>query len=362
MTCTAHRTGRTGNTQHDTPEHTQQTRSGKKQTTGKKKRGWGKKKGGGATRRQGPGHPRPEKTQSRRQRGAKRGGKKKKKGGGDKTSRPKSPGAGKHAKQNTTGAQQGGEGEKGTKKKTNHNHKGGNPSPEGAEQAKSEPRTAKGKVRGTKTRPGGRPARPGQAGHAHAHTRGTRAWRPPTRKGRCLRPQQKAPVHRPSPPSQDGRYGKLDASVTGSTHAKPTQRTQPKTEAGGTRQGQPHRGAPNGSTRSAPSAPASAGASGRHNKTGSRAASTCPAQPPSKAGGDSPRGGGRHHGDGKADRSTESDRTGRGAAHQRGATRQATEARRRPQPRHQDRCQATTATGCRKPGKRAQHTTNRGTG
>ena len=46
--------------------------------------------------------------------------------------------------------------------------------------------------------------------------------------------------------SQDRRYGKPDASVTGSTHAKPPQQTQPKTEAGGTRQGQPHRGAPNG--------------------------------------------------------------------------------------------------------------------
>ena len=111
-----------------------------------------------------------------------------------------------------------------------------------------------------------------------------------------------------------------------------------------------------------PSALSSAGASGRHNEPGSRPASTCPAQPPSKAGGDSPRGGGRHHGDGKADRSTESDRTGRGAVHQRGATRHAREARRRPQPGHEDRCQATTATGCREPGKRAQHTTNRGTG
>ena len=44
---------------------------------------------------------------------------------------------------------------------------------------------------------------------------------------------------------KDGRYGQPDASVTGSTHTKPPQRTQPKTEAGGTRQGQPHRGAPN---------------------------------------------------------------------------------------------------------------------
>ena len=65
-------------------------------------------------------------------------------------------------------------------------------------------------------------------------------------KGRCCRPHETAPVHQPSPPSKDGRYEKPDASVTGSTHAKPPQRTQPETDAGGTRQGQPYRGVPNG--------------------------------------------------------------------------------------------------------------------
>ena len=204
---------------------------------------------------------------------------KKRGGGGNKTPRPRAPEAEKHVKQETTGRTEGGrerkkegggqdakaQGTRGRKtrkaghnggstkgrrgketKKPNNNHKQGNPSAQGAEQAKSEPRTAKGKVRHTKTRPEGRPARHGQAGHAHAHTRGTRAWRPPTRKGRCRRPHKIAPVHRPSPPSQDRRYGKPDASVTGSTHAKPPQRTQPKNEAGGTRQRQPNRGAPNG--------------------------------------------------------------------------------------------------------------------
>ena len=38
------------------------------------------------------------------------------------------------------------------------------------------------------------------------------------------------------------------------------------------------------------------------------------------------------------------------------------EARCRPQPRHTDRCQATTSTGCRKPGKRAKYAMNYGTG
>ena len=117
-----------------------------------------------------------------------------------------------------------------------------------------------------------------------------------------------------------------------------------------------------GTTRSEPSARASAGASGRHKEPGSRPASKCPAQPPSKSGGASPRAGERHHGVRKADWSIESDRTGRGAAHQRGATRHAREARRRPQPRHTDRCQAATANGCRKPGQHAQTATNRGTG
>ena len=54
------------------------------------------------------------------------------------------------------------------------------------------------------------------------------------------------------------------------------------------------------------------------------------------------------------------DRTRRGAP--RGATRHAREARHRPQPRHTDRCQATTAAGCREPGERAQHATNHGKG
>ena len=73
-----------------------------------------------------------------------------------------------------------------------------------------------------------------------------------------------------------------------------------------------------GTTRSEPSAPASAGARGRHNEPGCPPPCVCPAQPPSKAGGASPLGGERHHGVGKANQSTESDRNGRGAAHHAG--------------------------------------------
>ena len=117
----------------------------------------------------------------------------------------------------------------------------------------------------------------------------------------------------------------------------------------------PDAGSRTGTMRTKPSAPASAGASGRHKEPGSRPASTCPAQPPSKSGGKSPGGAERHRGVRKTDRSTESDRTGRGAAHAR-------EARRCPQPRHTGRCQATKATRWRTPWRRAQHATNHVTG
>ena len=218
-------------------------------------------------------------------------------------------------------------------------------------------------MRRTKTRPGGRPARLGQEEHAdtHTHTRDL-GWRPLARKGRCRRPHETDPVHRPSPPSKEGRYGKPDASVTGSTQANNRSARSPRPTPVDPQGTIPSRG-PERVRRGASPAPlARKGASGRHNEPGSRPASTCPAQPPGKTGGASPRDGERHHGVRKADRSTESNRTRRGAAHQRGAMGHARQARRRPQPRHEDRCRATTATWCRESGKRAQYTTNRGTG
>ena len=193
----------------------------------------------------------------------------------------------------------------------------GQPQPGGAKQSRK-PKRPKEKVRRTRTRPGGRPARPGKEEQAHAHTHGTRAWRPPTRKGRCWRPHETAPVHRPSPPSNDGRSGKPDASVTGSTHANHRSARSPRPTPEGPARDNPIVGPRTGTTRSEPSAPTSAGASGRHKEPTSRPASACPVQPPSKAGGASPRGGERHHCNGKADQSTESDRTGRGAAHHAG--------------------------------------------
>ena len=106
--------------------------------------------------------------------------------------------------------------------------------------------------------------------------------------------------------------------MTGSTHANQRSASSPRLTPEGPARDNPIAGPQTGTTRSAPSAPALAGASGRHNEPGSRPASACPAQPPSKSGGKSPQDGKRHHTVGKADRSTESDRTGLGAAHHAG--------------------------------------------
>ena len=46
--------------------------------------------------------------------------------------------------------------------------------------------------------------------HTHTHTHGTPWWHPPSRKRRCRRQHQTAPVHRPSPSLKDRRHGKPD--------------------------------------------------------------------------------------------------------------------------------------------------------
>ena len=132
-----------------------------------------KKKGGGQQDAKAQGTP-GRNTRKARDNGAHRGGEGKKGGGGGQDAKaPGTRGQKTRKAGHNGGATRGGKGgrnKKPKKKKPNNNDKRGNPSPEGAEQAKSEPTEAKGKVRRTKTRPGGRPARPGQAGHAHAHT------------------------------------------------------------------------------------------------------------------------------------------------------------------------------------------------
>ena len=95
--------------------------------------------------------------------------------------------------------------------------KGGQASLEGAKQTKKATQAANGKVRRIQTRPGGRPARPAQEKQAHAHAHRIRAWRPLTGERSCQRPHETAPVHQPSTPPQSRRYGKPEASVTGST-------------------------------------------------------------------------------------------------------------------------------------------------
>ena len=207
-------------------------------------------------------------------------------------------------------------GENNKRRKKNRQRKG-QPQPGGG-RAKETDTAAKGKGEAHQNVPGrlARPTRP-----RRTSTR-TRARDPGVlssdRKGRCRRPHETAPVHRPSPPSNDGRYGKPDASVTGSTPANHRIARSPRLAPEGPARDDPIAGPRTGTTRSKPSVRASAGASGRHNEPGSRPASACPAQPPSKAEGASPRGGERHHGVGKADQSTESNRTGRGAAHHAG--------------------------------------------
>ena len=269
--------------------------------------------------------------------------------------RPKAPRAEKHGTPETTGAN------KGKKKKKSNTQQTGRPKPGGG-RTKNKEKAARGKGEAHHIAPE-RPARPTRPSRARARTNARDLGVVSSdSQGEVLASTRNSSVHRPSPPSKDGRYGKPDASVTGSTHANYRSARSPRTTLEEPARDNPIAKPRTGTTRSERRAPALAGPSSRHKEPGSWPAWTCPAQPPSKSGGASPWDEKRHHGVGKANRSTDSNRTGRGAAHQRGATRLARESCRQPKPRHTDRCQATTATGCRKPGQRPQHATNHGTG
>ena len=102
--------------------------------------------------------------------------------------------------------------------------------------------------------------------------------------------------------------------MTRSTHANHRSARSPRPTPEGPARDGPIAGPLTGTTLRELSAPALAGASGKHNEPGSQPASALPSQPPSKAGGASPQAGDRHHGVRKPNQSTESDRTGRGAA------------------------------------------------
>ena len=356
-------------------QQNKQEGGGGAQKAGEKRGGGEAEKEGRGTQRQGPGHPGPETRESKRQRGRRKKKKRTRGGGGGGASeqtapRPRAPGAGNKRKQETTGARKGNNGKKQERKQRRQtkNKKGATPARRRPSKAERQSGQREGEAH---QKAPGRPARLTRPGRrsTHTHTHGIRAWRPPTCKGRCWRPHETAPVHRPSPRSNDGRYGKPDASVTGSTHANNHSACSPRPTPEGPSRDNPITGPGTGTTRSEPSAPASAGASGRHNESGSRPASACPAQPPSKAGGTSPRGGERHHGVQKvtgAPRAT--DQTRRGAptrgheARQRGTPPATTKAhgqvpsnngRWLPQtrrarttlnePRHENRCQAPPA-------------------
>ena len=220
-------------------------------------------------------------------------------------------------------------------------------------------------MRRTKTRPGGRPARRGQDRRAQAHTHRTRAWHPPTRKGRCRRPHKTALMHRLSPLSNDGRYGKVDASVTGSIHTNHRSARSPRPTPEGPTRDNPMVGPERLQREAGPAAlPRRGPAAGTMSPVHGRPW-RAPRSHPVKR----PRAGERHHGVEKADRSTgatgpdEARRTTPGhEARHRGTPPATTKAhgqlpssniRRVPQsrracttrnkPRHEDRCQATPA-------------------
>ena len=215
--------------------------------------------------------------------------------GSQKAQRPRAPGAGDHGKKRGYGG--------GRRSKTKSARAQG---AKGREAWKAkESRGARGKknskTKNQTTEPRATPARRGpnkeegqnsqRKGEAHQNAPGRpacptrpRRARTSTHAHRCWRPHQTAPVHQPSPPSKSRRYGKPDASVTGSTHENKRSARSPRLKPEGPARDNPIAGPRMGTKRSESSALASAGASGRHKEPGSRRASTCPAQPPSKAG------------------------------------------------------------------------------
>ena len=217
-------------------------------------------------------------------------------------------------------------------------------------------------VRRTKTRQGGQPARPSQEEHTHTHTQdpGVASSDPKAEVSASTRNSPgalgKCPFKRQTVP-EIGRAS--DRVIRGRTTAAYAAQDRSRRDPPGTT---PLPG-PERVRRRARQAPLlrQGPAVGTMNPVPGRPP-RAPRSNPVRPGAIAPWGGGRHHGDGKTSQSTEGDQTGRGAAHQPGATRHAREARDPPKPQHEDRCQATTATRCRTPGKHAQHTTNRGMG
>ena len=131
------------------------------------------------------------------------------------------------------------------KKKHKNNHKQGNPSPKGAEQTRRAPRTATGKGEAHQNAPGrlAFPTRPRRARtRTHARDPGVASSDPRGAVLASTRNSPGAPAESPVEQQTVRETGRVSDWV----HTRQTlQRKQPKTNAGGTRQGQPHRGAPN---------------------------------------------------------------------------------------------------------------------
>ena len=194
---------------------------------------------------QGRGDLRPGTRESQRQRG--RTKRKHKTGGGEekKSQGPRHPGPETKESWRQRRRAKGTTQKERQKKRQTKEQERGNSSLEGAEQSRKTKRP-KEKVRRTRTRPQGRPARPSQEGRAHKHTR-TGPGRGVHRPARGGIGVQKKQPHAPAKSPVERRTVRETGRVSDRVHTRqPPQHTQPKTDAGGTRQVQPHRGAPNG--------------------------------------------------------------------------------------------------------------------
>ena len=157
--------------------------------------------------------------------------------------------AGNHGKPETAGAQKNGQqkkrGRKGEAKGKKNPKKQGRASLEEPESKERATRTATGKVRRTKTRPGGRPARPGQEEEARAHTAEELGMVSSNPKGKVLVPTRNNPGA-PAEGCVARQTVRKTSCVTDRLHTRQTTAAHATQDRpGGTRQGQPHSGAPN---------------------------------------------------------------------------------------------------------------------
>ena len=132
------------------------------------------------------------------------------------------------------------------KEKTNNNHKQGNPNSEGTEPTKSAPRQATGNSEAHQNAPGGpaRPSRP-RGARARTHTRDLGVASSELKRAVLASTRNSPGAPTESPVGR--RTVRETGRVSDLVHTRqPPQRTQPKTDAGGTRQGQPNRRTPNG--------------------------------------------------------------------------------------------------------------------